>query len=124
MGRCRSGPRACVCQIKTKYNTPQLFNLYTDIFLNLPVATIIDDAMIVLHGGLFKADGITIDHLQQIPRCVCGQGDAIWHPPFIGRLTTPPPPPKCHTAEECCIKTRGAEASPAPNREVVWCCRA
>ena len=57
-------------QINRKYNGLQLLDLYTDVFINLPVATIIDDAMIVLHGGLFKADGITIDHMQQIPRCL------------------------------------------------------
>ena len=35
------------------------------------MATIIDGLAIVLHGGLFRQDGVTLSHLKALPRVPC-----------------------------------------------------
>lgn len=58
-------------EVFRKYNNQYLLQLYQQIFLNLPIATLVDDSILVLHGGLFRWDNVTLAMLETIPRTVC-----------------------------------------------------
>ena len=55
-------------QVLRKYGSRQLFHLFNETFNHLPVCAVVDDAAIVLHGGLFRFDGIEVAHLANLPR--------------------------------------------------------
>mmetsp|Transcript_11281 Transcript_11281/g.19266 ORF Transcript_11281/g.19266 Transcript_11281/m.19266 type:complete len:575 (-) Transcript_11281:122-1846(-) len=63
-------------EVKAKY-TETVFKLFTEVFCNLPLAYVLDGTAdpggkraLVLHGGLFGRDGVTLDELQKIDRHV------------------------------------------------------
>ncbi|MGH0114948.1 UNVERIFIED_CONTAM: hypothetical protein FKN15_065872 [Acipenser sinensis] len=54
-------------EVKAKY-TPQMFELFSEVFQWLPLAQSINGKVLVMHGGLFSEDGVTLDDLRKINR--------------------------------------------------------
>jgi len=55
-------------EVAHKFGSTQMFALFVQVWDNLPIATVIDNTALVLHGGLFRANGITLQHLNSIPK--------------------------------------------------------
>ena len=54
-------------EVKSKY-TQQMFNLFTEIFNHLPLSHCINSKVLVMHGGLFSKDDVTLDDIRKIDR--------------------------------------------------------
>ncbi|KAM3874989.1 serine/threonine-protein phosphatase 5 [Diretmus argenteus] len=54
-------------EVKAKY-TGQMFQLFSEVFQWLPLAHCINSKVLVMHGGLFSEDGVTLDDLRKIER--------------------------------------------------------
>lgn len=54
-------------ECKAKYNE-KTFKLFSESFSALPLATLIGKAYLVLHGGLFSDDKITLDDIRKLNR--------------------------------------------------------
>jgi serine/threonine-protein phosphatase 5 len=54
-------------EIKAKYN-PMMFDLFTEIFNQVPLGNVIENRVFVVHGGLFSRDDVTLDELRKLPR--------------------------------------------------------
>lgn len=74
-------------EVNHKYD-PSVMTLFTEVFNHLPLAAVIDHKVIVVHGGLFDKDGVTLDDIRNIDRhCeppVAGlMCDLLWADPKI-----------------------------------------
>lgn len=49
-------------EVKHKYDL-KTYELFSDMFCNLPIAHCINRGILVLHGGLFAKDGITLEQI-------------------------------------------------------------
>lgn len=54
-------------EVKAKY-TAQMFQLFSEVFQWLPLAQCINNKVLVMHGGLFSEDGVTLEDLRKIER--------------------------------------------------------
>ena len=54
-------------EVKAKYNLPT-FHLFSELFSALPLANCIDSKILVVHGGLFSRDDVTLDEIRKIDR--------------------------------------------------------
>ena len=54
-------------EVLHKYDRP-VMTLFTEVFNQLPLAAVIDKKVIVVHGGLFDRDGVTLDDIRNIER--------------------------------------------------------
>ncbi|XP_062498876.1 serine/threonine-protein phosphatase 5-like, partial [Corticium candelabrum] len=54
-------------EVKSKYNA-QMANLFTEIYNWLPLCHLINRRVLVMHGGLFSRDDVTIDDIRQVDR--------------------------------------------------------
>ena len=54
-------------EVKAKYDG-RVMQLFTECFQALPLAAILNKKVLILHGGLFKQDGVTIADIQKIDR--------------------------------------------------------
>ncbi|CAK7264143.1 Palmitoyl-protein thioesterase 1 [Sporothrix epigloea] len=54
-------------ECKAKYNE-RVFRLFSESFSALPLATLIGDKFLVLHGGLFSDDSVTLDDIRKLDR--------------------------------------------------------
>lgn len=54
-------------EVKSKYSL-QMFNLFTEIFNYLPLCHLINDKILVMHGGLFSKDDVTLSDIKAIDR--------------------------------------------------------
>lgn len=54
-------------EVKTKY-TAQMSEFFTEIYNWLPLAHCINKKILVMHGGLFSKDGVTLDDIRSIER--------------------------------------------------------
>uniref|UniRef100_A0A3B3TGB7 Serine/threonine-protein phosphatase n=1 Tax=Paramormyrops kingsleyae TaxID=1676925 RepID=A0A3B3TGB7_9TELE len=54
-------------EVKAKY-TAQMFQLFSEVFQWLPLAQCINSRVLVMHGGLFSEDGVTLDDIRKIDR--------------------------------------------------------
>jgi len=62
------------------------FTLFTEVFNVLPIASVIQDKVLVLHGGLFSGENVTLDDIARVQRdrqppdegVMC---DALWADP-------------------------------------------
>ena len=54
-------------EIIYKYDE-KIFNCFSEIFKFLPLGHILNEEVLVIHGGLFSKDGVTIDELKKINR--------------------------------------------------------
>ncbi|CCW69132.1 unnamed protein product [Phytomonas sp. Hart1] len=51
-------------EVRSKYS-PDVFDLFTEIFNALPIAHVINNEVFVVHGGLYSDDNVTISDLQK-----------------------------------------------------------
>jgi protein phosphatase len=56
-------------QIRQRYD-PELYDLIADTFLLLPLCTLIEHKVLVLHGGLFQFTDVTLDEIIRINRLI------------------------------------------------------
>ncbi|CAG5130523.1 unnamed protein product [Candidula unifasciata] len=54
-------------EVKSKYSL-QLCELFTEVFNWLPLAHCINKKILVMHGGLFSSDDVTLDDIAKTPR--------------------------------------------------------
>eukprot|EP00163_Fabomonas_tropica_P010710 TRINITY_DN2095_c0_g1_i2.p1 TRINITY_DN2095_c0_g1~~TRINITY_DN2095_c0_g1_i2.p1 ORF type:complete len:737 (-),score=186.41 TRINITY_DN2095_c0_g1_i2:193-2403(-) len=54
-------------EVREKYDD-EMFDLFQEVFCLLPLATTVQRRVLVLHGGLFKHEGVKLEHLRQIRR--------------------------------------------------------
>ncbi|SMR59096.1 unnamed protein product [Zymoseptoria tritici ST99CH_1E4] len=54
-------------ECRAKYNE-RVFKLFSESFSALPLATLIGDKYLVLHGGLFSDDSVTLDDIRKLNR--------------------------------------------------------
>ncbi|KZZ89967.1 ser/thr protein phosphatase type 5 [Moelleriella libera RCEF 2490] len=54
-------------ECRAKYNE-RVFKLFSESFSALPLATLIGDKYLVLHGGLFSDDNVTLDDIRKLNR--------------------------------------------------------
>uniref|UniRef100_A0A8C1PG04 Serine/threonine-protein phosphatase n=1 Tax=Cyprinus carpio TaxID=7962 RepID=A0A8C1PG04_CYPCA len=54
-------------EVKAKY-TAQMFQLFSEVFQWLPLAQCINSKVLVMHGGLFSEDGVTLEDIRKIDR--------------------------------------------------------
>jgi len=72
-------------QVKAKYNMT-MASLFRETFCWLPLAHCLNGRVLVVHGGLFSKDGVTLDDIRAIDRyrCLCPpssrQFPAFTHP--------------------------------------------
>ncbi|GBG31261.1 Serine/threonine-protein phosphatase 5 [Hondaea fermentalgiana] len=78
-------------EVMKKYDA-NIMALFTECFRTLPYAHVIEKKVLVVHGGLFKDDGVKLDDIRKIPRGgeppESGIGsDILWSDPqpFNGR---------------------------------------
>jgi protein phosphatase len=58
-------------EVLQKFGSGHMFAQFQELWNLLPLATIVDGLAIVLHGGLFRSDGVTIAQLNALPRVCC-----------------------------------------------------
>jgi serine/threonine-protein phosphatase 5 len=54
-------------EVKHKYDMG-VMDLFTELFRYLPLSATINSKVIVMHGGLFQKDGVTLEDIARIPR--------------------------------------------------------
>ncbi|KAF0492478.1 protein phosphatase 5 [Gigaspora margarita] len=54
-------------EVKAKYSE-QMFELFSETFTALPLAHIVNQKILVVHGGLFSKDDVTLDDIRNIDR--------------------------------------------------------
>ena len=54
-------------EVKAKYSA-QMFQLFTEVFHTLPLSYVLGGKVIVLHGGLFSRDDVTLADVRRIDR--------------------------------------------------------
>ncbi|KAI9099290.1 Metallo-dependent phosphatase-like protein [Phlyctochytrium arcticum] len=54
-------------EVKAKYSD-SCFRLFSEIFNAIPVGNLVNDKILVVHGGLFSRDNVTMDELRKIDR--------------------------------------------------------
>eukprot|EP00029_Vermamoeba_vermiformis_P001172 TRINITY_DN1133_c0_g1_i1.p1 TRINITY_DN1133_c0_g1~~TRINITY_DN1133_c0_g1_i1.p1 ORF type:complete len:487 (+),score=149.98 TRINITY_DN1133_c0_g1_i1:1-1461(+) len=54
-------------EMKKKYSE-MAYDLYSEVFCVLPLAHVIENKVIVVHGGLFSKDGVTLEDIKNIDR--------------------------------------------------------
>ena len=59
-----------ILQVKHKYNGT-VMDIFRELFCWLPLAHVINKRVIVVHGGLFARDGVTLDDIRKIDRNRC-----------------------------------------------------
>ena len=66
-------PVSCAhgAQVKAKYSMT-MASLFRETFCWLPLAHLLNSKVLVVHGGLFSKDGVTLDDLRAIDRYRCG----------------------------------------------------
>lgn len=54
-------------EVKAKY-TAQMADLFTEVYNWLPLAHCLNNRVLVMHGGLFSRDDVTLDEIRKINR--------------------------------------------------------
>jgi len=54
-------------EVKAKYSQ-FIYELFTALFCTQPLGTLINKKIIVVHGGLFSKDGVTLDDIRNVDR--------------------------------------------------------
>lgn len=55
-------------EVIEKYNDNQLYDCFFEVFNCLPLGHVINGAILVVHGGLFSKDGVTLDEIRKTNR--------------------------------------------------------
>lgn len=77
-----SNPATCPCslpwyagEVKAKFDQTTV-DLFAEVFQALPVAVCVDTRALVVHGGLFQQDGVSLEDIAKIDRWVA-DGDEV-----------------------------------------------
>ncbi|GIX66130.1 serine/threonine protein phosphatase [Babesia caballi] len=54
-------------EVRTKYDG-HIYNLFQLIFWELPLVVVIEKRVVIVHGGLFRYDGVTLDVINKVNR--------------------------------------------------------
>ena len=54
-------------EVRSKYSS-QMWDLFTELFNWLPLGHLVESRVMVMHGGLFSRDGVTLRELVEIDR--------------------------------------------------------
>ena len=54
-------------EVLAKYDQ-KTFNLFQELFQKLPLAYCLNKKVLVLHGGLFSKDGVTLEDIRKVNR--------------------------------------------------------
>lgn len=54
-------------EVKSKYSS-QMYDLFAEVFNSLPLAHCINKKVLVMHGGLFSRDDVTLDQIRETER--------------------------------------------------------
>lgn len=54
-------------EVRAKYSA-ELFSLFTEVFHALPLGCVLGNQVLVVHGGLFSRDDVTLDDIRRIER--------------------------------------------------------
>jgi serine/threonine-protein phosphatase 5 len=81
-------------EVHEKYNDEDIYESFHELFKFLPLGHVLNEDVLVIHGGLFSKDGVTLDELKQINRFidVPSEGlmnEILWSDPFDGNGTQP-----------------------------------
>eukprot|EP00931_Biecheleriopsis_adriatica_P075848 TRINITY_DN49624_c0_g1_i1.p1 TRINITY_DN49624_c0_g1~~TRINITY_DN49624_c0_g1_i1.p1 ORF type:complete len:474 (-),score=72.58 TRINITY_DN49624_c0_g1_i1:16-1437(-) len=60
-------PYGFLGEVLTKY-TPESYNLFQDVFANLPLAHVINNSVLIVHGGLPRDSGVRLDDIERLDR--------------------------------------------------------
>ena len=63
----RHAQRVLPAQVKAKYNAT-MADLFREVFCWLPLAHVLNQRVLVVHGGLFSSDSVTLDDIRSIDR--------------------------------------------------------
>eukprot|EP00668_Euglena_longa_P004163 GGOE01004878.1.p1 GENE.GGOE01004878.1~~GGOE01004878.1.p1 ORF type:complete len:975 (-),score=220.51 GGOE01004878.1:384-2909(-) len=66
-------------EVNKKYSGTMLFQMFAMLWNVLPLATVIDDAILVVHGGLFRTSGVTLNQINTIPKEDCTMDPTALH---------------------------------------------
>ncbi|KAK8826550.1 hypothetical protein WA538_006011 [Blastocystis sp. DL] len=79
-------------EVRAKYDG-SIMQLFTECFQALPIAALLEKRVLILHGGLFKKDGVLLRDIQKINRftdCMSGLlEDLLWSDPMDGKGRQP-----------------------------------
>jgi serine/threonine-protein phosphatase 5 len=56
-------------EVKAKFDQITM-EMFSEVFCALPLSVVVNRKVIVIHGGLFQKEGVTLDDLAKIDRCV------------------------------------------------------
>ena len=81
-------------EVLNKYDSLEIFDCFSEFFKFLPLGHILNKEILVLHGGLFSKENVTIDELKKIYRFIdvpleglmC---ELLWSDPYDGNGTIP-----------------------------------
>ena len=54
-------------EVKSKYNN-EMIDLFTEVYNRLPLCHCLNRKVLVMHGGLFSKDGVTLDDIVKTER--------------------------------------------------------
>lgn len=60
-------PPSSPCQVRAKYNST-LVDVFREAFCTLPLGFVLAHSVLVVHGGLFSRDGVTLDEMRAVDR--------------------------------------------------------
>ncbi|KAH9409796.1 PREDICTED: serine/threonine-protein phosphatase 5-like [Rhagoletis zephyria] len=80
-------------EVKNKFSQ-QMYDLFAEVFEYLPLAHCLNDKVLVMHGGLFNKDNVTLEQIRQIDRVrqppeeglMC---DILWSDPMANTGRSP-----------------------------------
>lgn len=80
-------------EVKTKYSY-QMYNLFAEVFNQVPLCHLLNKRVLAMHGGLFSEDGITLDDIRKVDRIRQPPNDGImcellWSDPMVSPGRTP-----------------------------------
>lgn len=65
-------------ETRTKYDA-EMFDAIQASFKEMPLASLIEEKILVIHGGLFQEEGITLDHIARFVSCsILTDANAGW----------------------------------------------
>ena len=81
-------------EVLNKFDDIRILDCFNEFYKFLPLGHILNKKILVLHGGLFSKDGVTLDELKQINRFIDVPSDGLmcellWSDPYDGNGTIP-----------------------------------
>ena len=65
-------------EVRSKYSS-QMWDLFTELFNWLPLGHLVESRVMVMHGGLFSRDGVTLRELVEIDRNRQPPEEGAWY---------------------------------------------